>query len=79
MGPDQRSGEGDDPLEHGQAMLTGLSAALALDRLVTNRVLITSRIAIARSTELVAACRQGMPHFGDSPISLEDKAGRRAR
>jgi hypothetical protein len=79
MGLNQRSGEGDDSQEQGRAMLTWLSAALALDRLVTDRVLIKSRAAIARSTELVAACRQGMPHFGEPSISPEHKAGGQPR
>ena len=79
MGPDQRSGEGDDPLEHGQAMLTAMSAALALDRLVTDNALVESRAAIARSVELIATCRQGMPHFADPSLPRGGKARRRSR
>jgi hypothetical protein len=58
-------------------MLTGLSAALALDRLVTDRVPAKGRAAIARGNELVAACRQGMIHFADPSWPPEDRAGRR--
>jgi hypothetical protein len=79
MRPQRRPGEGDGPLEQGRAMSTGLSAALELDRLITDKARVESRAAIARSTALVAACRQGMPRFGDPPLPPEDKVGRRSR
>ena len=59
--------------------MTGLSPALALDRLVTDNALVESRAAIARSVELIATCRQGMPHFGDASLPRGGKARRRSR
>jgi len=75
--PPQRPGQGDGPLEQAQAMLTGLSAALAHDRALTDKVLSNGRTAIARSVELVATCRQGMPDFADPSLPPEDQAGGR--
>jgi len=57
MGRQQQTGEDGDPLVPGHALLIGLSAALAHDRVATVNVLANGRIAIARSRELLTSCR----------------------